>query len=201
MWFLRAGLMVFPWNMLPARCTLTCSPGPLGRMEQPFEDADKAMTSQVPRAGAWCDGGHHDDDDDDDDDVNLFFEILTKVTLNRHSAQYAIPDVAYHVTIGGKVAMHKEALYQIPLWLGWSHVACISLAQQQRLPVWPAHKQGELASSSTGLCKSSGWAWRSPWGGSWWHDSWTEMLSAWHCHAHSSREGFARSCTLYHVWG
>ena len=41
-------------------------------MEQPFEDAGKAMTSQVPRAGAWCDGGHHDDDDDDDDDVSLF---------------------------------------------------------------------------------------------------------------------------------
>ena len=31
-----------------------------GRMEQPFEDAGKAMTSQVPRAGVWCDGGHHD---------------------------------------------------------------------------------------------------------------------------------------------
>ena len=37
-------------------------------MEQPFEDAGKAMTSQVARAGVWCDGGHHDDDDD----VSLF---------------------------------------------------------------------------------------------------------------------------------
>ena len=50
-----------------------------GRMEQPFEDAGKAMTSQVPRAGVWCDGGHYDDDDDDD--VSLFSDPKVAASL------------------------------------------------------------------------------------------------------------------------
>ena len=59
-------------------------------MEQPFEDADKAMTSQIPRAGVWCDEGHHDDDDDDDD-VSLFSDPKVAASLPEQQLDWACP--------------------------------------------------------------------------------------------------------------
>ena len=47
--FLRAGLMVFPWNMLPARCTLACSPGPMGRGMAEWNSPLKMLTRPWPR--------------------------------------------------------------------------------------------------------------------------------------------------------
>ena len=70
--------------------------------------------------------------------LRLLAHDLPIATLHGQGMQQAIPDIAYHVSIGGKVAVHQEAFYWILPGLGWGHVACVALAQQQCLPIWPA---------------------------------------------------------------
>ena len=76
---------------------------------------------------------------------------LTEATLYRHSTQQAI---AYHEGIGGKFAVHEEALYWIKLGLAWGHVVCVALNQQHRLLVWPAQKQEQCLHHSHPACGS-----------------------------------------------
>ena len=63
---------------------------------------------------------------------------LTMATCGGHCTQQAIPDIAYHVSDDGKVAVHKEALHQVSPGLRGSHVACVALANQHSLLVRPA---------------------------------------------------------------
>ena len=114
---------------------------------------------------------------------------LTIATLHGHGSQQTIPDVAYHLSIGSKVAVHKEVLYRIPLGMGWGMwfvlpwLSCT--VSRSRLP-----RSRTALAPSPALCMPSGRAWRSPWCGSWHHDNWTEMPSNCHRCAHSCHEGF-----------
>ena len=126
------------------------------------------MTSLVLSAGIWCEGGHHDARPAfkwdllavtisyNHVDVLELYPVqrqpvqplrfvahdVTKATLHRHNTQQGIPDIAYHVSISSKVAVHAEALYRTPLGLGLSHVVCVAPAQQHCLTIRPTQIQG-----------------------------------------------------------
>ena len=64
-------------------------------------------------------------------------------TFGGHCTQQAIPDIAYHVSISGKVAVHEDALRRVSPGLRRGHVVHAASAHQHRLLVRPAYKQGQ----------------------------------------------------------
>ena len=63
---------------------------------------------------------------------------LTVVTFVGHCVQQAIPGIVHHVSVGGEVAVHEEALNRVSPGLREGHVACVALAHQHRLLIQPA---------------------------------------------------------------